>query len=415
MALLSLEEFRQILGYNPWHFWGLSNGTKAPTSSCNGVIREYAWQGVDAAGRQDILRSLETAEEILAKYLNYWPGPKYLEETNPWPQYHDSGIHRYQNVQVDGTRVGVRMQYGKIQAIGYQTKTEVGTFPVTIKSSNDAGRTCLEDVFRLSFATTETDASVFSVEISPLDRVLGSDRDYTIRPVQITISGGRAVVKGNVWLLVNPELYEGTEQDNIDPDLADSFVKRLTIYKVSYESGTTQADGSAILRWESQPCGAGWYCHENTSLQNEPGTEGYSVGRAGIRNAEAGILTPDLAMWDTTTSTWKLNSSWCCGMVEPDRVTVRYVSGVPYVNGRMPTVYAQMVARLAMGDMARRVCACDTANKELFRWQWDMATEGDDAFRTSDADLNCPFGTSRGAIWAWKQAKPRKLLRGVAV
>jgi len=415
MALLSLEEFRQVLGYNPWHFWGLSNGSKAPTSACNGVVYEYGWQGFDAAGRQDILRSIEAAEDTLARYLNYWPGPKYIEEVVPWPHFADSGVHRYQNVEADGSRVSLRLRYGKVQAIGHEKRTEIGTYPVTIKASADAGTTCLDDVFRLSFATTETDPSVFSVEISSNDRVVGEERDYAIRPVQITISGGRATVKGNVWLLVRPELYTRTQMSNIDPDDPDSFVKRLTIYKVEYESGQTEEDGAAILRWESHPCGGGWYCNEASSHQGEPGTEYYSVGRSGIRNGEAGIVTPDLALWDSTTSTWKLNSPWCCGSVEPDKVVIRYVSGVPYVNGRMPTIYAQMVARMAMGDLARRVCACAEANKELYRWQWDLAAEIEDGdnFKTTDADLTCPFGTSRGAIWAWKQAKSRKLLRGV--
>lgn len=415
MALLSLEEFRQILGYNPWHFWGLSNGTKAPTSACNGVIREYAWQGTDAAGRQDILRAIETAEEMLARYLNYWPGPKYIEETTLWPGYMDSGIKRYANVQADGSRVNVKMRYGKIQTIGHLKRTEIGTYPVTIKASSDAGRTCLEDVFRMGFATSETDASALSVEFAEADRVLGDDRDYTIRPVVITISGGRATVKGNVWLLVKPELYQTTDASNIDPDSADSFVKRLTVYKIEYESGQTEADGSAILRWESQPCGGGWHCYGGSSLNGEPGSEFYSVGRAGIRSAELGLVTPDLALWDSTAGEWKISSPWCCGNVEPDKVTLRYVSGVSLVNGRMPTIYAQMVARLAMGEMARRVCACDSANQELFRWQTDMAVDVQDGdnFKPSDADLNCPFGTSRGAVWAWKQAKPRKLLRGI--
>lgn len=412
MALLSLEEFRHVLGYNPWHFWGLSNAAKAPTSACNSVIREYGWQGVDAAGRQDIVRSIESAEDTLARYLGYWPGPKYIEETVPWPHFVDSGVHRVQNVQPDGTRVGVRLRYGKISAIGHEKRTTVGSYAVTIK-----GQECLEDTFKLSFATSETDPSVFSVEFADEDHIVGESRDYTIRPVQITISGGRATVRGNTWLIVRPSLYANYTQSNIDPDDQDSFVKKLKIVKVEYESGTTEATGAAVLRWESRPCG-GWYCFETSSLHNEPGTEYYAVGRSGIRNAESGIVTPDAALWDTTTSTWKVNPDWCCGQIEPDKVIVRYVSGVPYSSGRMPTIYAQMVARMAMGDLARRVCACDEANKELYRWQWDRAaesTESDPGFRTSDTDLNCPFGTTAGALWAWKQAKSRRLLRGVPV
>lgn len=416
MSLLSLEEFRIVLGYNPYHFWGLSNARLAPTSACNEIVQEYGWQGTDAAGRADIRKSLETAEGMIADRLHYWPAPKYLEETVTWPAYHDRTIRRAYNVEPDGRRTSVRMKYGKIQDLGYETRTTLGTYPVNIAETDN----CLQQHFTMDFATTETDASLLHVEFADADRVVAAERDWEVRPVDISITGGRCRVQGKLWLIVKPSLYEeGSIQENgnsgLDPDNRNTFVIRLKVVKVTYTSGITEDTAQAVLRWESRPC-HGWYCCETSSLQNEPAATYYSVARSGVRSAEYGEVTPDLALYNATDQTWGVPVDWCCGSVEPDTVTIRYLSGQPLVNGRMARGMADAVARLTMSEMSRRLCACDVSNRELYRWQFDLANDGDgEKFRTTDADLNSPFGTSRGAVWAWKQIKSLALRRGKAV
>lgn len=413
MPILSLEEFRTILGWNPWHFYGLSNSAKAPIqSSCNRTLPEYSWQSQDALGRNDIRTALETAEAILAKHLGYWPGPHYEEETLAWNAYHDSSSRRYGATEADGRRVSTRTRYGKILSIGAEVRTTVGTYPVTINTQDED--TSLDDTFLMRFQTSETDPSVFTLEFADNDRAAGVYRDYTVRPVSVSIASGWATVKGPTWLIVKPSLYEGIHYSpsgaqTLDPDNRDTFVKSLKVVKLTYESGITEDTASTVLRWESRPCGTGWWCCG--SLSNEAGTDYYAIGRTGIRNAETGTVLPDMAMWDG--SAWKVNQSWCCGAVEPDSVVLRYVSGVAPVSGRMPVMYAQMVARLAMGEMARRVCACSEANREFERWQYEAAA--DETYRLSDSNLNSPLGTSLGAIWAWNKVKALRLRRGVSV
>lgn len=415
MSLLSLEEFRQVLGYNPYHFWGLTNARLAPTSACNELVFEYGWQKGDAAGRADIRRALETSEAMIAEKLRFWPAPKYLEETMAWPLYHDRGVHRAYNVEPDGRRVNVRLKYGRLLDVGCETRTTIGTFPVNIAKSND----CLQQHFTMDFATTETDASRLIFEFVETDRPDGTQRDWEVRPLNVTIAGGRCKVQGKVWLIVKPELYEeGPISENgtqgSDPDDRNTFVDRLKVTALSYTSGTTEATAQAVLRWESRPC-HGWFCCDTTSLQGEPGTSYYAAARAGVRSAEYGEVLPDSALYNSTTQAWEVPVDWCCGSTEPDTVTVRYVSGVARENGRMSRYYSDAVARLAMAELSRPMCACDVANKELFRWQYDRASEGDNGFRTSELDLNSPFGTSAGAIWAWKQVKTLALRRGTAV
>ena len=77
MTMLSLEEWREIIGWNPWHFWGLA-GDKAPvTSGCNTAVMQYGWQSADAAGRADIVEAISAAEQTLIEYLGFSPAPRY--------------------------------------------------------------------------------------------------------------------------------------------------------------------------------------------------------------------------------------------------------------------------------------------------------------------------------------------------
>lgn len=77
--LLALDLFRKQMNYNPWHFHGFANSTKAPrTSSANTVLKQYAWQSVDEIGRDEILKAIETAEYKLTQLLRYSPAPHYI-------------------------------------------------------------------------------------------------------------------------------------------------------------------------------------------------------------------------------------------------------------------------------------------------------------------------------------------------
>jgi len=45
--LTPLEDFRRILQYSPWHFWGLANSADVPVdSACNDIVYEYNWQAL---------------------------------------------------------------------------------------------------------------------------------------------------------------------------------------------------------------------------------------------------------------------------------------------------------------------------------------------------------------------------------
>jgi hypothetical protein len=104
---------------------------------------------------------------------------------------------------------------------------------------------------------------------------------------------------------------------------------------------------------------------------------------------------------------------------EPDRVLVRYLAGYPLdQNGNMDRKWRTIVARLAMAELGKRIAAAEVANRELWHWQYDLARAAganDEQYAIGANDLENPFGTLRGQVYAWKQVKNLRLLNGLSM
>lgn len=424
MNLLPLESFRRILGFHPYHFYGLENSKIRVNSACNTLLSEYSWQAVDAAGRDDIRRAIETAENRLRDYLLYWPAPKYVEETVPWPKYYDEGVWRVRPLAGDGRRISVTLPDGHTIATGIEQITSIGTAAVTL---SDQDSDTLYDTFTISIATTETDPTKLAVYFVSADRFddtrLGER--WRIQPVTITISAGTATIKGRSWNIIKPILYEGVlaPQTALDPDTTSNYAANLEVCtRKTYQDGETIDNAQGVLLWETTPC-AGWFCictscgvdYSPTDSSRDPSAVGTAIARVGIRDSKIGLVIPDHALRNATTGIW-YSPDWY-SYREPDRVKVRYLAGLPLdANGQMPYTMQVVVARLAMAELARPICGCDTANRELWRWQFDLgraAGANDEQYQISPEDLNNPFGTRAGAVYAWKQVKNMRLERSL--
>jgi hypothetical protein len=417
--LLPLDIWRAEIGMNPWLFWGLAGGPVADTSKCSGLLREYSWQGSDTAGRDDLRRAIERAEEKLFSYLGYRVAPQYVEtEPLEWPRWNDASQVRYRDMDATGRRVAMLAPEFHIQAMGIEQLTSIGTATVLggeLVYSSVFGPASLNDTFTITLPTTLTDPSEIAVYFSVGDRfddtAIG-DR-WRVLPIQVSISGGNVVIVGRRWLVVRPILYQAPTLNAIVPTDAANFVTSLDVYR-----RTTNGDGvtidtcQAVLAYESSDCG-GWgagFCCDNLNGSTDPGTVGQVIARSGIRDRTLGLVTPAQAAWNATAAAW---SSSCC-YAEPDRVTLRYLAGYPLENGVMAKRWQQIVTMLATAEVKRRIVACRETNERLHDLQLDMALQATETerYQRTDADLNNPFGTRLGHIQAWKQAKDHILRRG---
>lgn len=430
--LLPLDTWRDILHYHPYHFWQLA-GTATPLAgAAGGLLREHAWQTADMVGRAEIREAILTAEDRLREYLGYSPAPRAVSEVLPWPRLEDRFLVRANSNDPAGRYVSVTLSEGQVQAVGYDTLTSLGTVNVTYSDLDGDG---VNDSFSCQIATTETDITRIEAYFSSgdqFDPTQPTER-WRISPVKVTIANGIATIRGRSWLLVKPVLYEGLQYVSssatdtsgaLDPRTSTNFVSTLDIYTHTTDpNGTTTDTSQAVLIWETRPCVGSWclynpqasatYLPSNSAF--DPAAQAFAVARCGIRDAQLGIVTPAEATRDATTGIW--SQLRFDPLYEPDRVLVRYRAGQPLdpATGLMPNAWATIVARLAAAELTRPIAAVDAANRELYRWQFDLARGGgrsEEQFQISPGDLDNPLGTKAGQVWAWKQIRNLRLLRG---
>lgn len=422
--LLPLEDFRRILGYSPFHFWQLTDNVITPvTSACNTLVRQHSWQDVNQPGRKEICEAIETAEERLHDALGYYPAPKFLEDTIPWQKFYDRNLVRRMDFDPSGHWISGRLPNGHVQAIGLETYVLLDT-PRLVYSDQDGDG--LNDTVTFTVATTITDITQLGVYFQAADRLDSEPvgERWRIAPVKITLSGGVATFVARSWLFVDPVLYEGFLSAGINPTVAGNFVSNVEVYRHwSDPAGTSISTSQGVIYWETAPC-HGWWCgcsncsatYTPANSSDDPAAYGAAVARVGIRNAEAGIIMPAEAVWNSAAGTFS-NVPWDIWR-EPDRVLVRYQAGKALGrDGDMDKHWQTIVARMAAAELAGRICACDTANRELYRWQFDLARTGgagDEGYgMTTREVLNNPFGTRRGHVYAWQECNSLQLMTGI--
>lgn len=423
--LLPLESWRQIMQFHPWHFWGIADSTSLSTAAngCDTLVRQYTWQNSDAASRTDLARAIATAENLMADQLGFWPAPVYLSETHSWPAQSDAW-GRWWNIQLDN---------GQVQAVGVETLTSIAL--ATAVTYTDTDGDGYMDTFTIGpVATTVTDVKEIALYFATADRFTAGDvsadvgERWRVAPVVVTISGGFVTVRGPAWLLIKPITYEGIANvgaNGLAPAtnpgmLPAHYVTTVDLYRRwTNPDGTSATNSQGVIIWETRPA---WGCNCDAvppaTIQGsiyDPAATATATARVGIRDAENGVVSLGEATFDSASGLWSSLNWTICDT--PDRALVRYLSGWPLAaDGQMARIYQTVVARLAAAELARPICGCVDANRELARWQFDVARSagGNDEIygAVSQDDLNNPFGTRRGHIAAWKFVSNRLRVQG---
>jgi hypothetical protein len=416
--ILPLEFWRQIIGYNPWHFWGLADNNIVPvTSKCNDVVHEYGWQGTDEAGRADIRAAILNAENIIKDNIGFWPAPVYTESKVAWPRYNNQRHYRLARVDVRGGWLPVDTGDGHIQVCGVEAFTLIEADQMVVYSDEDGDG--LDENATITLPTTVTDPNEIAIYVQTASRLLEDNElseRWRIEPVNVTISGGFATIKGKSWQFVEPILYEDKSHYPIDPTFAATFMPAISVYRryTNMAGVDSNTDSQSALIWESRPCNC---CGSTILNSTDPASEGWVAGRAGVRDSYNGYVTPAEATWDAVNLQWvhPCNCMDTCG--EPDKVLIRYLAGLPLDSyGWMQNWMRTTVARLATAEMTRRICACDQANREFSNWQLDVSrTNSTETYSVSPELLSNPLGTRRGHLYAWQQIKNLARVTGVLI
>lgn len=419
--MLPLDTLREQISYHPWHFWGWQNSSIVPVSECNTVVQEYGYQGADAVGRNEMRRAINIAHARLREHLNYSIGRRWVTETVQHPRPKAYGQQFISPVGGQGRWLNQRLTEGYVRAIGVEAFDILDANTTVVYSDPDGDG--LNELFTLSIAGVDSNLNVDEVEVYFIqsDR-LNSDPErsyrWRIAPIEASLSGTTLTIKGRAWMLGKPILYQHytINRDGIDPSDSNNFVSELEVVRhYTDPTGTTTDTSQAKFVWETEPYPV-WACGTGSGINYidnsaDPSALGFAIARVGIRDAMIGNVYFGQAIYNTTNDQWERVSYGNCR--QPDRIEIRYECGARLgALGSNPTPtnndarWEEVITRLALAKLARRICACDVANHEIYRWQedWGMQ-EGARSYTVSPNNLANPLGTRAGQIYAWNIIK----------
>lgn len=405
--LLPLDEWRRIMGLNPFAFWQLGDDDKLRiNSACSPLVFQYAWQNANALGRAEIADAIMSAEQKLKLVLGYSVAPDYEADELQFPEHYDPRLAHLSATDQKGRWLALQTKRGHVQALGAVELSHIGNASVTLADADGDG---VDDTFTLSIATTVTDATELAVYFVTADRFDGADvsERWRVQPVRASISSGTATIKGRAWTIVRPVKHEGVTSAALDPAVIGVLASSLAVYR-----RRPAPDQHGALVWETIPDGC--YC-DTSMVTTDPAGNTTQTARYQVRNSERGWIAGEAASYDSGAGEWSA-AGWAVGY-PPQKLRVNYLAGYPLVNGEMPEWMKVMVARMAAAELGRKVCGCDDANGNVAHWQVDLSEQGGDkSYFVAQGDLNNPFGTRRGHVDAWREIRSRELelIRGVA-
>lgn len=389
-TLLPLDTWAAIMGINPWEFNQVGEGFPVVNrAQCPYVWFQFPWQE-DFLSREELAQTIARAEFAMAQELHYWPAPKdFVNEVHPYPRpfnrslYGGGGTPR-------GQWKALQLNWGKVQGGGVLVRTAVNLAGAVVLTDNDGDG--IADRFTVTVATTITNADEIALYFTSADRNgVPVAEQWRVRPVNVTLSGGNAIITGHPSLLIKPDLTTITNPDILNVSTAANFVTALEVYRLYLDTTSTAANpaqGTAL--WEDPACGA------------PPCAVEWLPVCQGARNAEMGLVSVDY-----------LQGGLYCPPSdrEPDRVALHYVAGEPLVNGQMNPSMADVVAHLATAWLPVTKCGCDRSNRILDYWRGIEAvdTEGVVGVTLKQSDDN-PFGVQRGALYAWERVQQMRQL-----
>ena len=382
-TLLSLDQWAQIVGINPWEFNQIAEGLPVQNrAQCPHVWFQYPWQQ-EWIGREELANCIRQAEELIAEKTNIWPAPNYIVEEWNQPNYPSS---KTAPIMTDssGRYKAIKTRYSHLRNFGVFTRSLINA-DVAVTLSDEDGDLLNETFTLTTVSTSLLTADEIGVYTSDADR-LGQDLDETwrIRPLRISVSGTTITIKGHISLLVKPSLAEIYDAQVLNVTEA-IFVSTLDVYRVYTDSTATADDpNQGLAIWDPLP-----NCASDCSVLTGAACFSRASDDAGIARVQIKSDQRQLSRF-------------------PDRFQINYLAGIPLTsNGLMNFQWARAVAYLAISLMPAVKCGCERSNAIINYWR-TLANQGDSEARpilAEEISMNQLGDPRRGTLYAWKFIK----------
>lgn len=388
---LSLDRFFEIIGTDPLHANGIYTELRPMRSGCEDTWMQYDWQNVQQVSRESLAVAIRDAEQQIANYVGYnlLPDWEIDERHNTVRPANPNLISSGYNIQ--GRYKSVRTDKYHVISGGQKAKTLIEAGAAIVR--NDVDGDGYAETCTVTVATTITDTNEIRAYFPGMS---GAD-EWEIRPLKtITANGVNAVLTFKIWQVVDPDLQEALNASGVDGDITANFESTADVYRV-YNDPQTQVQ----LLWEPFPSCA---CTTGTCTVCQKATQ---TGCLNARDYRLGMFAYSPATWNATTETFTEGSWSQCR--DPEQLRLWYYAGWRDQTRNRPNLeldpyWEKAIAYFAIALMDREICECDNVLVFWQNWQKDLSRLGSEvSFNISLRDLDNPFGTRQGAIYAWRR------------
>jgi len=402
---LPLDTWAAILGIDPRHFNQITTAAKVATV-CSTVWKQFAWQENDQVGREDVAEAIQQAERLIEDYVGYnllpaWAVDERVTVTK-------AAIPEVINVSLRNARhysMTFKARRGHIISGGIQAKDLIEAGAAVVYTDPDADG--YPETATITVATTVTDPE----EIALFVPGEGGHDDFELRPLidpasrrrSVSIAGGVATIVMQRELLVDQDLWNALDPEAVDGDVDANFLATVDVYRRRNDPQT-----QVTLMWSPRE-GDSCNCSDSTCPTCAHSTQ---VGCLIAYDFRQGIWSFRPGTFSETTNSFTATEA-AVGR-NPDHLRVWYRSGLQDEAQDAPTlemdpVWARAVTYLSLTFLTRPLCGCNNIQNLAKRMTEDLALvvatpAASQSFRINDRILNNPWGTMRGAAYAWQVA-----------
>jgi len=384
-TLMPLDYLREMIGVDPYHFWQMTFGDAHPLRGYGKIYPHARWMYANMAmpgtsakrgpGRLEFLERIAQAESKIANVpaLSTWPAVKYTENE-------EIRLLKKRNpTSYKTTTYPFTTAWQHIQTVGVRTLTpiDVGAVLVYVADSDDV--TCV----------------VTSTAVVGEIVVTYPDSDVQIRPISVSKVGNIATITIKRWLLALPILWN--DGNAIDATDVSNLLVTVGVYREWIDTSQQLS-----LAWEPGITSCGCLDSECAICSLYALT-----GCAIMKQPQFGILGWQLSTY--ADGAWGASAQIAPYKGRfPDIVYVSYTHGFDSGADRyMNSIWRHAVSALTISLLPRWIIDTTTEPETMGDWREDKATSvsGGRRHMLSRSDLNCPFGTRRGALEAWHAVK----------
>lgn len=404
---LSLARWAELMGLHPLHFAGVNIDDGLNRVTCGSPWRQYAWQEADRSSREDVAAAIAEAEAQLEQQLGFRLLPSWeLDEWTNSRRPADPTMIGFPGGDLrGGFGFARRAKWGLWIAPGIRGTSLIEAAALIVWSDED------EDGYAET-GTVTVATGTDACEIQAFYPGKGAERPWQIRPAEVAIVGGDAVITFRRELVA----LEAFNSPVLPPDPPwadglddDDFLAAVDVYRV-YNDPRTQGS----LLWEpAGDCGCSTDGCPNCAYATQ---DACFIAR----NTRLSLVVGTPAAWSEADNAFAFASAWALPRT-PDIVRLNYLSGamdtgLSCPRTRMPAVWEMVVAAFAASKLGRPPCECAKGRWDDYAADlaFSAGTDESGSYQLGQADLSNPFGTRRAAVAAWKWVQNMDLRIGKA-